>query len=276
MLVFPNCKINLGLHVVAKRPDGFHNIETVFYPIDWCDALEVIENRQSSEPFVYSQSGIHIDAAPEQNLIHQAWKIIREEKNLPSMKVHLHKHIPMGAGLGGGSSDAAHFINLLSEQFGLGFSETERLNLASRIGADCAFFIRNRPVYAAGRGDVFSEVRVNLDSLYILVVYPNVHSNTKEAYDGLTPQKPKNDLLSLLKLPVWQWSDLVVNDFEMSIFKKYPVIKLLKDDLYAAGALYASMSGSGSAVFGIFENEPVVKLPDNFKSYLQKPVEKIL
>lgn len=277
MIVFPNCKINLGLHVVAKRPDGFHNIETVFYPVNWCDALEVLENKTSDEAFLYSQSGIQIAGPPEQNLLYKAWKIISQEKTLPHIKVHLHKNIPMGAGLGGGSSDAAYFINLLNSQFGLKYSVEEKIGIASQLGSDCAFFIENTPVFAKGKGNEFSELQLDLGNYFILVVYPKVHSNTKEAYEGLVPGPPQQDLLSVLKsAAVNEWKDTLVNDFENSLFKKQPVIKFLKEELYQGGALYASMSGSGSAVFGIFEKEPVLNLNQHYSSYLQKPLKKIL
>jgi len=277
MLVFPNCKVNLGLHVVAKRPDGFHNIETVFYPLNWCDALEVIENSRPKEAFTYSQSGIPIAGAPEQNLIYKAWELISEEKDLPPVKVHLHKNIPMGAGLGGGSSDAAFFINLLNEQFDLGFTVAEKIRLASQLGSDCAFFINNRPVFAQGKGNEFSDSTIDLSSYYILAVYPAIHSNTKDAYEGLSPKIPKHDLASVITThKIKEWKHSLVNDFESSLFKKYPEIKLLKENLYQSGAVYVSMSGSGSAVFGIFEHEPVLNFSSAFNYYLQKPLAKIL
>ncbi len=277
MLVFPNCKINLGLHVTEKRPDGFHNIETVFYAIGWHDALEVLENTGSADPFLFSQSGLAIEGPSENNLIYKAWRLMREQKNCPQVRVHLHKHIPMGAGLGGGSADAAFFINTFNDTFNLGFSYEERLSLAAQLGSDCAFFIGNAPVLARGRGNEFSPIRVDLSAYYILVVYPGIHSNTREAYQGLTPKQPAGDLKAIIeKEPVLHWKQLLVNDFETSIFKKHPAVQALKQDLYDAGALYASMSGSGSAVFGIFKNEPQITLSTNYSHCLQKPVTKVL
>jgi 4-diphosphocytidyl-2-C-methyl-D-erythritol kinase len=275
MLVFPNCKINLGLHVVNKRPDGFHNIETVFYPVNWCDGLEIIENH-SDKKFECKQSGLTIDGPLENNIIYKAWQIISNEKKLPSIKVHLHKNIPMGAGLGGGSSDAAFFINLLNEKFELGYSLEAKTKIASQLGSDCAFFITNRPVMATGKGDQFLEIKVELSSYYILVVYPGIHSNTKEAYQGLVPRHPDNDLKTVIQRPISDWKNLLVNDFESSILKKHPEINRLKEKLYGEGALYASMSGSGSAVFGIFEKEPAIEFPTHYRNYLQKPANKIL
>lgn len=277
MLVFPNCKINLGLHVVSRREDGFHNIETVFYPVNWCDALEVIENPEPGEAFVFSQSGLNISGKTEDNLLYKAWALIKAERKLPNIKVHLHKNIPMGAGLGGGSSDAASFLNVLNSQFNLNYSANELKNIASSLGSDCAFFIENQPVYAKGRGNEFSGIQVDLSSYYILLVYPGIHSNTKEAYDGLKPKLPAHHLVTLIEeTPIIQWKNTVVNDFEAAILKKYPEIKLLKENLYAAGASYASMSGSGSAVFGLFKEEPILNLPPAFSYYLQKPEIKIL
>lgn len=272
MLVFPNCKINLGLHVTARRPDGYHNIETVFYPINWCDALEVIENTASGDAFQLTHSGLHIEGDLKSNLLYKAWKLINSEKKLPPVKVHLHKHIPMGAGLGGGSADAAFFINGLNTQFALGYNESERISLASQLGSDCAFFIHNKPVLATGRGNEFSNIHADLSQYYILLVYPAIHSNTKDAYEGLTPKAPKHDLRGIIDShSVKDWKSLLVNDFETSIFKKYPAVEALKHQLYDQGALYAAMSGSGSTVFGIFEHEPQLAFAEGYQSWLQKP-----
>lgn len=277
MLLFPNCKINLGLHVVSKRPDGFHSIETVFYPISWCDALEVIENKENKEEFVFTQSGLPISGLPEQNLIFKAWQLIKEESDLPPIQVHLHKNIPMGAGLGGGSSDAAFFINLVDKKFNLKLSQIKKISIANQIGSDCAFFINNQPVFAQGKGDEFAELELDLSMYYILIVYPNIHSNTKDAYSALVPTKPLNDLRQILsEYPIEKWKNLLVNDFEKPLFDKYPKIAELKKNLYASGAMYASMSGSGSAVFGIFRSEPKLTLDKEYSHYLQKPFKKIL
>jgi 4-diphosphocytidyl-2-C-methyl-D-erythritol kinase len=277
MLVFPNCKINLGLHVLKKRPDGYHAIETIFYPVNWCDALEVIENKLSAELFTFTCSGLKIEGTQESNLIFKAWKIITSQKKIPPIQVHLHKNIPMGAGLGGGSSDAAYFINALNEKFSLGFTTTQKLEMASELGSDCAFFIENKPVFAEGKGNEFSTHHINLSGYYILIVYPNIHSNTKQAYEGLTPKEPTTSLNVIVKNnPLIDWKHTLINDFESSIFKKYPTIKLLKEQLYQHGALYASLSGSGSAIFGIFDREPMLNLQPDHSYYLQKPSTKIL
>lgn len=277
MLVFPNCKINLGLHVIRKRPDGYHDIETVFYPVSWCDALEIIETKNAGQPFEWSQSGIKVDGRAEDNIIYKAWKIIASQKELPAIKVHLHKNIPMGAGLGGGSSNAAAFINALNQKFNLGYSHQEKIDLAAQLGSDCPFFINSSPTLATGKGDVFLGLQADLSAYYILLVYPNVHSNTKEGYDGLAPKQPQQDLRQLIETqPISSWKDLLVNDFEPSIFKKYPAVEALKNGLYAAGALYACMSGSGSTVFGIFNKAPALNFPPGYSYYLQNPGTNIL
>lgn len=272
MLVFPNCKINLGLNVVEKRPDGFHNIETVFYPIHWCDALEVLENKSGSGNFEYSQSGLSIEGSLETNLIYKAWQYLGEIRKIPPLKVHLHKNIPMGAGLGGGSSDAAAFINLLDTKFNLMLSPDEKYNIANKLGSDCAFFINSKPVYASDKGNVFADIKLDLSKYYILLVYPGVHSNTAKAYAGLNPVKKQQDLKKVIETNAPStWKNLVINDFEKSIFHEFPKIESLKQQLYDQGALYASMSGSGSAVFGIFEKEPVLNFSPSYRYYLQKP-----
>lgn len=277
MLVFPNCKINLGLNIIKKREDGYHDIETVFYPVNWCDALEIIEVKDQSEPFIFSESGLIINGKKEDNLIFKAWKLITELKAIPPIKVHLHKNLPMGAGLGGGSADAAFFINLIDEKFDLHLSYPQKIELASKLGSDCSFFITNEPVLATKKGNVFSPISIDLSNYYILVVYPNIHSNTKNAYDGIVPKPSQTNLrYAIENQPVTEWKKVLVNDFEETVFIKYPQIKTLKDSFYDNGALYACMSGSGSSVFGIFDKEPVIKFDPAYKFYLQTPASKIL
>jgi 4-diphosphocytidyl-2-C-methyl-D-erythritol kinase len=276
MLFFPNCKINLGLHVVSKRNDGFHDIETVFYPIGWQDGLEVIENKNGREPIILTYSGNAIHGDTKDNLVYKVWELITAFKKIPPVKVHLYKNIPMGAGLGGGSSDAAFFINLLDKKFNLGIPNGQKTEIASKIGSDCPFFIENKPVLAKGRGNIFYEIKTDLQKYYFLVVHPGIHCNTKEAYQGLAPQKPANDLKSVIeKQPLKEWKNLLVNDFENYVFKMHPEIKELKHLLYDSGAVYASLSGSGSAVFGIFEEKPDVSFNTSFNYFLQKPVSKL-
>jgi 4-diphosphocytidyl-2-C-methyl-D-erythritol kinase len=276
MISFPNCKINLGLFITNKRADGYHALQTVFYPISWCDALEVVESTDS-KPFHLSTSGLIIPGEPATNLLFKTWQLITNEFNLPPISVHLHKNIPMGAGLGGGSADVAFFIKLLDEKFNLGISDEKKLNLASQIGSDCAFFIKNRAVYAEGRGDEFSNINVDLSQYYILIVFPHIHVNTKDAFAGLSPKMPKENLNELIaRTPIEKWHTCLFNDFEPTILEKHPAIKQIKNAIYQNGAIYASMSGSGSAVYGVFEKEPSMFVDKKYSFYLHKPALNIL
>lgn len=272
MLVFSNCKINLGLNVINKRLDGFHNLKTVFYPINWLDALEVIEDDRSKNRFNFSQSGLTIDVPIENNLIYKAWQLINNKTKLPPIKVNLVKRIPMGAGLGGGSSNAAYFITLINSKFDLGFSSDEMIQLSSQIGSDCAFFINNKAVFAEGKGDVLSSININLNQYYILLVFPNIYCNTKDTFNNLVYKTPTIELKTIVdEVPIGEWKNYLVNDFEQSIFLKHPKIKELKELFYSEGAVYSSMSGSGSCVFGIFDQEPNFKSFEHYQSFLQKP-----
>lgn len=266
MIVFPNCKINLGLNVTEKRTDGYHNIETVFYPVNWCDALEIIEG--GDKPIDIITTGLSVAGPIEENIIYKAWKALNQLKITPNCKLYLHKILPMGAGLGGGSSDAAFFLKLANEKFNLGLSVLQLSNIAKTIGADCAFFIENKPVSAVGKGDEFSNVKVNLSGYHILVVHPGINSTTKEAYAGIVPNKPKRTVKEIVENePIENWKNHLFNDFEKSIFTKYPEIEKLKQQLYVNGAIYACMSGSGSAVFGIFKEKPDMKFRTPFLYY---------
>jgi len=271
MICFPNAKINLGLNIVEKRSDGFHNIETVFYPINWCDVLEVIENKafqKGNEKINLSLSGIVVEGNTQDNLISKTYKLVNAVHNLPPVKAHLHKVIPMGAGLGGGSSDAAFFIKLLNDKFSLNLSITEQMNFAKQLGSDCAFFIENKPVYASGKGDVFSEVEIDLNQYCIVVVYPAVHSNTALAYKGVVPAKPQKNIQSIITDEIKNWKEDLVNDFEKTIFLQHPELQNIKNTFYSVDALYASMSGSGSAVYGIFKNDVDIKEFNFSNNYL--------
>jgi 4-diphosphocytidyl-2-C-methyl-D-erythritol kinase len=270
MICFPNAKINLGLNITEKRSDGFHNIETIFYPVGWNDALEVIEAKDSVQEFNLHLSGLPILGNTQDNLLYKAYQIIKQSKKLPHLNVYLYKTLPMGAGLGGGSADAAFFINLLNNQFELNFTETERVEIAKQLGSDCAFFVKNSPVFASQKGDVFTDIKLDLSHLYIAIIYPNVHSNTKEAYSLVKPQQSNKSLLEVIKQPILTWKNDLINDFEASIFNLYPVVEKTKNDLYELGALYACMSGSGSAVFGLFETEPEIKMLSQFPNWIGK------
>jgi len=262
MICFPNAKINLGLNIVEKRLDGFHNIETIFYPINWCDAIEVIENKgfqQGDDKINLSLSGLLVEGNTQDNLITKAYKLLDVQYNLPPVKAHLQKTIPMGAGLGGGSSDAAFFIKLLNEKFSLHISIEEQINFAKQVGSDCAFFIENKPVYASEKGDVFTEIKIDLSNYCMVVVYPAVHSNTALAYKGITPTRSQKNIQEIVASDIPNWKTNLTNDFEPTIFLQYPELNKIKSNFYKHKALYASMSGSGSAVYGIFKNDVDVK-----------------
>lgn len=274
MLLFPNCKINIGLNVTEKYPNGYHALETVFYPINWTDILEITEKTNQNTGIKINQSGIKIDGKPENNILFKAYHLLAKIKPLPKLSVNLHKVLPMGAGLGGGSSNAAFLISYLNNGFGLKIEDKELRQIASQLGADCAFFLTNKPVYATGIGNLFNEINLNLNKYHICLVYPNVHSNTKQAYASVNPKKPDYNLKqSIENLPVSEWKNIIRNDFEDSVFKIYPQIAELKQYFYQQNALYAAMSGSGSTVFGIFKNMPGLSLPQEYLTYLQSPHE---
>jgi 4-diphosphocytidyl-2-C-methyl-D-erythritol kinase len=270
MICFPNAKINLGLNITEKRTDGFHNIETIFYPVGWNDALEVIIAKDTDQDFQLHLSGLQISGELKDNLLYKAYQLIKQSKHLPNINVYLHKTLPMGAGLGGGSADAAFFINLLNEQFSLNLSESDCLDIAKPLGSDCAFFIKNKPVFASQKGDVFTDIKIDLSDLYIAIIYPNIHSNTKEAYSLVKPQQTTKSILDIIQQPISTWKTELVNDFEKSIFNLYPIVEKTKNELYELGATYACMSGSGSAVFGLFEKEPDIKHLHQFPHWVGK------
>lgn len=255
MITFPNAKINLGLNIVSKRPDNYHNLETIFYPIDLQDALEVVDAPEKTGCNLHI-SGLQIDGDQQTNLVVKAYKYLKESFLLPSVDVYLHKVIPFGAGLGGGSSDAAFMLRLLRDKYELQVTDEKLLSLASRLGADCSFFLLNKPVLASGIGNVFSPVSFSLKNYYLVLVKPDVLVSTAEAYSLVKPMEPAVPLSDIVKMPVKEWRFQMVNDFEKSVFSRYPEIKAIKEVLYEAGAVYASMSGSGSSVYGLF-SEPV-------------------
>lgn len=259
MLSFAPAKINLGLLVTEKRADGYHNIETVFYPVKLYDVVEV----NPADRFEFRSGGKPIPADGV-NLCEKAYRMLAEEFDLPPVQIDLLKNIPIGAGLGGGSSDAAHTLLLLNDLFRLNLSVPQLQRFAGRLGADCPFFIEKKPVFAHGIGADFEGIALDLSAYYIAIVHPELHISTAEAYQSIIPQTPTVDLRRAIQLPIQEWKFHLVNDFELGIFSKYPVIERIKHELYAAGAVYAAMSGSGSAVFGIFEEE--VKL-DRLESY---------
>ena len=252
MITFPNIKINLGLSITEKRPDGYHNLETVFYPVALEDALEIRTNPEAQQKFTLHQHGMEIAGNPENNLVVKAYLLLDKEFHLPPVEIHLYKHIPSGAGLGGGSSDAAFMLKLLNEHYNLQLSDNQLEDHAATLGADCAFFIKNTPTYAEGIGNIFSPIELSLKGYRIMIVKPDVFVSTREAFANIRPHRPEYPVREVIRRPVAEWKDTLINDFEASVFPQYPVIGEIKEELYHQGAIYASMSGSGSSVFGLF------------------------
>ncbi len=263
MLLFPNAKINLGLYVTEKRPDGYHNIHSVFYPVPWQDILELT----IADSFTFKTTGLHIDGAGEDNLVAKAYRLMHRHYEIPPLAVHLHKNIPMGAGLGGGSSDAAFFINGANEYFELNLSVGERQRLASGLGSDCAFFIENKPALATERGEKLKKINFSLKGYHIAIIHPGIHVSTSKAYQSIVPGSPKHDLAALICKPSIQWDD-ISNDFEAYATENHPQISDIKNKLKSAGAFYASMTGSGSAVYGLFNEEPdKLEWPHSYRAF---------
>jgi len=254
MIIFPNCKLNLGLNIIGKRDDGYHNLETIFYPINICDALEVITaTDQNAKAVELAVTGLDINSAEEDNLCIKAYKLLKKDfPSLPPIKMHLHKAIPMGAGLGGGSADAALTLVLLNKKFHLNLSNEQLLPYASRLGSDCSFFIINEPCFAQGRGEVLEQIECDLSSYQFLIVNPGVHISTKWAYSKVQPEIPRQSVKQIIRQPIETWKNSLVNDFEKPVTQYYPQLKSLKEKLYDLGAIYAAMTGSGSTFFGIY------------------------
>ena len=258
MRIYPNAKINIGLSVTERRTDGYHNLETVFYPVGLRDVLELNREEGPKRVCYFENTGIAIDCPEDKNLVVRAYKLLASAYDLPAVRINLFKTIPFGAGLGGGSSDAAYTLKALNEYFELRISEKGLENYVSRLGSDCAFFIRNRPAFASGKGDVLEDMALELDEYEIVIVKPDCKVSTAEAYAGISPAKAVFNLRELNLLPLTAWRKQVKNDFETTVFAKYPAIRKVKEELYNRGALYASMTGSGAGVFGIFPKGDVV------------------
>jgi 4-diphosphocytidyl-2-C-methyl-D-erythritol kinase len=269
MVSFPNAKINLGLKILRKRSDGFHDIETLMIPIALCDVLEILESKSGKTTF--KCTGLAIDAKPvtstpevsesahtepAMNLVFRMYELLKRDFGLPPVFIHLHKAIPAGAGLGGGSSDCAHTLKMLDNLFGMVLSAGQQTDYVSQLGSDCAFFIDNKPAIASGRGEILHPVDVDLKGLYIYIVKPDIHINTGQAYSWVKPSESATALNETVAAPVSDWKSNLFNDFEIPVFKQYPELRGIKEELYHSGAMYAAMSGSGSAIFGIFQHEP--------------------
>lgn len=263
MISFPNAKINIGLNITKKRPDGFHNIETIFYPILLSDILEITE---SSSGFHFNNTGLIVENGKlEPNLCFKAYRLLKQEFDLPDIHLHLHKIIPFGSGLGGGSSDASYTLKSLNQLFDLKLRNSDLIKYAERIGSDCAIFIDNKPAYATERGNNLEPIELDLTAYYILIVHPGIHVNTGKAYSKSSPNKSDIYLKELIKTPIEHWKESIKNDFEDIIFPEQPEIKYIKEKLYKLGAVYASMSGSGSSVYGIFNKN--IDLKNEFPDY---------
>jgi 4-diphosphocytidyl-2-C-methyl-D-erythritol kinase len=252
MVSFPPCKVNLGLDVIRKRPDGYHDIETCVYPLPLTDILEALP----AEKMIFTSTGMAIPGEADNNLCLKAFHLLKKDFDISPVQIHLHKLIPTGAGLGGGSSDGAHCLRLLNSIFQLNLSDEQLTVYASHLGSDCAFFIRDQPMIGKGRGEILHPAEVSLKDYYFVLVNPGIHISTRDAYAGIKPSIPVISIEDILQRPVEEWKDVLKNDFESSVFNKQPRINFLKDMMYSAGAMYASMSGSGSSVYGIFRSRP--------------------
>ncbi|MBS1761207.1 MAG: 4-(cytidine 5'-diphospho)-2-C-methyl-D-erythritol kinase [Bacteroidetes bacterium] len=265
MVTFPNCKINLGLNILRKRIDGYHDIESVFLPIPLFDALEIVKTKET-KAFSFSTSGLSVPGNAMDNLCIKAYQLLlQKHKEIEPVQMHLHKAIPTGGGLGGGSADGAFALKLLNDYFKLNLSITELEYLALQLGSDCPFFILNQPTITTGRGEHLIPIEINLKGYRILIVNPGVHISTAEMFGKITPAIPQESLLENIKLPPEYWMNKINNDFEAVVFMKHPELKMLKEQLLLSGAVYASLSGSGSTLYGIFKKEDDINL--NFKNY---------
>ena len=265
MISFPNAKINLGLNILSKREDGYHIISSCFYPVPWCDILEIIP----SNHLKFTSSGINIPGDESNNLCIQAYHLLNRDFNIPKVHIHLHKIIPIGAGLGGGSSDCAFTLKMLNDMFCLNLSDDQLESYAGKLGSDCPFFIKNIPTLVSGTGNQFEHTKLSLTGNSIVLVYPKIHISTQQAYAGIVPNIPEQSISDILNLPISKWKSKLKNDFESSVIETHLDIVSIKEHLYGNDALYTSMSGSGSAVYGIFENKVAGNLLDNLsKKYV--------
>lgn len=249
MIAFPPAKINLGLYVIEKRPDDFHNIETLLYPIQWCDILEIVK----SEEFKFSQSGLTIDGDVNDNLCVKAYNLLKQDYNLSPVHIFLYKNIPAGAGLGGGSSDGAHTLLLLNEIFSLTLTLKQLTHYCIKLGSDCAFFLHRKPMLGKQKGDVLTPIDLSLKKYFIVIVMPPLQVSTADAYGAIIPKHPGVNITEKIMLPMHLWQHVLENDFEKQVISKNPMLKMIKKKLYNSGALYSSMTGSGAAIYGIFE-----------------------
>ena len=255
MVVFPNCKINLGLNILRKREDGYHDLETVFLPVALRDALEIVHSSNKTRIAI---TGIAA-GNPDSNLCLKAYSLLKKDyPQLPEINIHLHKAIPVGAGLGGGSADAAFMLQLISRTFYLNIPQDKMFGYASQLGSDCSFFLLNKPCLATSRGEVLEPINTPLLKYKIVLINPGIHISTAEAFKKITPTVPPKKIKNIIQQPIETWKEELCNDFETYVFERYPLIKTIKEDLYNTGAVYAAMSGSGSTIFGLFKNDAIV------------------
>ena len=267
MIVFPNCKINLGLHILQKREDGFHELETVFYPIVLQDALEIVQHPTPVTAIEFSGSGLTVEGNMSDNICVKAYHLLKKDfPHLPSIRMHLHKAIPMGAGLGGGSADGAFALSLLNQKFNLGLNKQSLISYALQLGSDCPFFIMNTPCYATGRGENLEPISLDLSPYKFVIVNPQIHVNTGWAFSQITLGAGKKSIKEIIQTPKENWKQSLKNDFEEAVFGYHPEIKDIKTALYKTGAIYSSMTGSGSTVYGIFEKDatPEMSFPVHY------------
>ena len=267
MIAFPNCKINLGLNIIRKREDGFHDLETIFLPVPFTDVLEII----SSDKTELTVTGLPVNAT--ENLCIKAYNLLQQKfPELTPVKMHLHKVVPMGAGLGGGSSDASFILNMLIEKFELNVNLEELRDIALQLGSDCPFFLINKPCFATGRGEILEPLDLDLTNYKILIINPGIHIDTKWAFSKIFPEERKKSIKEIIAQPIETWKEELQNDFEIPVFAEYLEIEKLKNDLYELGATYASLSGSGSSVFGLFKKEINID-NSNWNNYFYKIID---
>lgn len=263
MVSFSPCKINIGLNIINKRNDGFHNLETIFYPVYFLhDIIEIVIADNDEDQFVFT--GLKIEGDFEHNLCNKTIKVLHKKYNFPNVSVYLHKIVPMGAGLGGGSANVATIINLVDKLFNLAIDVEEKKEIASILGSDCAFFINPQVSIGTEKGNILNPINLILKDYYLLIVQPPVHVSTAEAYSLIKPDSSKPKLFDLISAPIEGWKDIITNDFEESVFSMYPIVGVIKKQLYNSGAIYAQMSGSGSSVFGLFSKKPNIEFSSDF------------
>lgn len=269
MIVFPNCKVNLGLNILSKRVDGFHDLETVFYPVFIRDALEIISPENYTGDTIFTNSGLLINGKKEDNLCIKAYKLLKTIfPQLPSVLIHLHKVIPMGAGLGGGSADAAFSLKILNQIFSLNLSSDQLLEIALELGSDCPFFLHNKPCLATKQGEIMNEIKIDLSAYKIVLINPGIHINTGWAFSQIIPTIPEKRISTIIQQPIETWKAELKNDFEEVVFHLHPSVKEIKESLYQQGSIYASMSGSGSTVFGLFDKKTIIDTSIYPKQYV--------